>query len=453
MSRVLLISNDYVSKRMAGPAIRCFELGKALCPRHEVTLACENEPDISAEGFSMAPFRRDPEVLRALAERSDVIVLPPYTLAIYPFLKALGKPLVMDLYDPFVLEKLEVYQGEGTWSQFESDLAVLKDQLLTGDFFIAGTQDQRSFWIGMLAALGRINPKTYGSDKSLNSLVCTIPFGVSGKPPRHTTQVLKGVVKGIAQDDFVLIWAGGIWNWFDPFTLIRAMGRVSEAGKAIRLFFLGVKHPHPAMPKEQFRVANEAKSLANELDLLGKSVFFNQEWVPYEMRQNFLLEADAGVSTHFDHVENRFSIRTRALDYIWAGLPMIMTHGDYISRLVKERDVGITVQQEDVDALAEAILNIRGAEPAKIEGYRRRLAQLAEEFRWDVIARPLDDYCLSPKLAADKSHIRQTRRSAPTDSPAERAVREPPLQPEVRERLRRSFSQKLVDLSKHLFVK
>jgi len=452
LSRVLFISNDYVSKKMAGPAIRCFELSKALSARHEVTLACENEPDISAEGFSIAPFKRDPESLRALAEGSDVIVLPPYTLAIYPFLKALGRPLVMDLYDPFVLEKLEVYQGAGTRSQFESDLTVLKDQLLTGDFFVAGTEDQRSFWIGMLAALGRINPLTYGSDKSLNSLVCTIPFGVSGKPPRHTTQVLKGVVKGIVQDDFVLIWAGGIWNWFDPFTLIRAMGRVSAADRSIKLFFLGVKHPHPAMPKEQFRVADEAKSLAKELGLLGKSVFFNHEWVPYQMRQNFLLEADAGVSTHFDHVENRFSIRTRALDYIWAGLPLIMTDGDYISRLVKERDVGVTVQQQDVDALAEAIMSIRGAGPAKIEGYKRRLAQIAEEFRWEDIARPLDDFCLIPKLAADKSHIGQARRSAPMDSPSERAVREPPLRQDVPERPRRSFSQKFFDLLKNFLV-
>ena len=440
MSRVLIISNDYVSKKMAGPAIRCFELSKALSRRHDVTLACENEPDISVERFSIAPFGRDPEALRALAEKSDVAILPPYTLSIYPFLKTLGKPLVMDLYDPFILEKLEVYQGGEAWAQFESDLAVLKEQLLAGDFFVAGTQDQRSLWIGMLAALGRINPKTYGSDKSLSNLVCTIPFGVSSAPPRHTTQVLKGVVKGVGQDDFVLLWAGGIWNWFDPFTLIRALKRVSDS--AIKLFFLGARHPHPAMPKEQFRVANEAKSLAKELGILGKSVFFNHEWVPFDTRQNFLLEADAGVSTHFDHVENRFSIRTRALDYIWAGLPMIITDGDYISRLVKERDVGITVPQEDIDVLAQAIMALRATEQAKIEAYKRRLAQLAQEFRWDVIARPLDDYCLSPKLAADKSQLCHSNELGPQQRTGSDAA----------ERPRRSFSQKFFNLFKNLFV-
>ncbi|MBN1594125.1 MAG: glycosyltransferase family 4 protein [Candidatus Coatesbacteria bacterium] len=441
MSRVLIISNDYVSKRMAGPAIRCFNLSEVLSRRHEVKLACENEPDIEARGFSLVPFKRDPESLRALAAESNVVVLPPYTLAIYPFLKDLGVPLVMDLYDPFILEKLEVYQGGGTREQFQSDLNVLKDLLIAGDFFIAGTEDQRSFWLGMLASLGRINPRTYISDKSLNNLICTIPFGVSSKPPVHSTQVLKGVVKGIERDDFVLLWAGGIWNWFDPFTLIRAMGRVNDP--AIKLFFLGVKHPHPAMPKEQFRVAGEAKELAEKLGLLNKSVFFNHEWVPFEMRQNFLLEADAGVSTHFDHVENRFSIRTRALDYIWAGLPMVMTAGDYISRLVEERDVGITIPQENDEALADAIVRLKNADRTAIQSYKKRLTQLAQEFRWDVIVRPLDEYCLAPRLAADKAD--------PLSS--DEAIPQIVDDPEGSTAKRRSIPEKVLNLLKNLLIK
>jgi len=442
LSRVLFISNDYVSKRMAGPAIRCFELSKVLSLRHEVVLACENEPDVLAEGFSLVAFNRDHEKLRGLATRSDVLVLPPYTLAIYPFLKTLGKPLVMDLYDPFVLEKLEVYHGKNVWSQFESDLAVLREQLLAGDFFVAGTEDQRSLWIGMLAALGRINPKTYAPDKSLKKLICTVPFGVESTPPTHTEQVLKGIVKGIDKEDFVLIWAGGIWNWFDPFTLLSAMRAVSEMDSTVKLFFLGVRHPHPSMPKEQFRVANEAKSFAKELGLLGKSVFFNHEWVPYKLRQNFLLEADAGVSTHFDHVENRFSIRTRALDYIWAGLPMIMTEGDYISRLVNERNLGFCVPQQNIEALAQAIMTLRGARPAEIDQYKKRLALLAEEFRWDAVARPLDDYCLSPAFAADKLH----------SSHSSDGLRDEHAAPERQEPLARSFPEKLVHLLKKFLV-
>ncbi len=54
---------------------------------------------------------------------------------------------------------------------------------------------------------------------------------------------------------------------------------------------------------------------------LGTSVFFNPDWVAYEDRGDYLLEADAGVSTHFAHIETEFAFRTRILDYLWAGLP------------------------------------------------------------------------------------------------------------------------------------
>jgi hypothetical protein len=38
-----------------------------------------------------------------------------------------------------------------------------------------------------------------------------------------------------------------------------------------------------------------------------------------------LREADIGVSLHREDVETRYSFRTRVLDYLWAGLPIITT--------------------------------------------------------------------------------------------------------------------------------
>ena len=43
--------------------------------------------------------------------------------------------------------------------------------------------------------------------------------------------------------------------------------------------------------------------LADSLGLTGKHVFFNEQWVPYAERQNWLLDANCGVTTHFEHVE------------------------------------------------------------------------------------------------------------------------------------------------------
>ena len=207
--------------------------------------------------------------------------------------------------------------------------------------------------------------------------------------------MLRGVVDGIDDDDFVLVWGGGIYNWFDPLTLIRGVGKVVDEHPDVKLWFMGSAHPNPGVPKMQ--MAHNAYRLAEELGLLGKHVFFNEGWVPYHQRQNYLLEADVGVSTHYEHLETAFSFRTRVLDYLWCSLPIIATEGDSLSLVVKERELGLTVPPEDVDAVAAAIVRLRDDR----EFYERCVAGIAAlqpEMTWERVARA--DRAVLPQPAA-----------------------------------------------------
>jgi hypothetical protein len=148
------------------------------------------------------------------------------------------------------------------------------------------------------------------------------------------------------------------------------------------------------------RMATRATELAEELGLLGSSVIFNYEWVPYDDRQNFLLESDVGVSTHLDHVETAFSFRTRILDYIWASLPIVCTGGDSLAALVEARGLGEVVPPDDVDAVADALVRLlRDDETAA--RYRENLAALAPELTWPRVLEPLVRFCRDPHRAAD----------------------------------------------------
>ena len=111
-------------------------------------------------------------------------------------------------------------------------------------------------------------------------------------------------------------------------------------------------------------MAVQTRALADELQLTGTHVFFNEDWVPYEDRQNYLLESDVGVSTHFDHVETAFSFRTRILDYLWAGLPVISTSGDALSDMIESAGAGIAVPPGDVGALEDALFDLLADEGA-----------------------------------------------------------------------------------------
>ena len=58
---------------------------------------------------------------------------------------------------------------------------------------------------------------------------------------------------GIGAGDRILLWPGGIWNWFDPLTVIRAVARPRAAPPDLRLYFLGIRHPTPGVPGDAAR--------------------------------------------------------------------------------------------------------------------------------------------------------------------------------------------------------
>jgi glycosyltransferase involved in cell wall biosynthesis len=397
--RIIVVTLDQITERMAGPAIRSWEIASLLGREHDVRLVTFGRAERSAEGFAVEHI--DVADFRRTVEWSDVVVVQGFVVATFPWLQAIDRVLVVDLYDPFHLESLEVERFMPL-ARRESGLAnalrELDAQTARGDLFLCASDRQRHLWIGHLAARGRVNPLTYDDDPSLASLIQVAPFGLSEDTPEQTRHAIKGAVEGIGPDDKVILWGGGVYNWFDPITLVRAVDVLRRQVPDVRLFFLGMKHPNPDVP--EMRVAAQTRALADELGLTGTHVFFNETWVPYEERSNYLLDADVGVSCHFPQVETEFSFRTRILDYLWAGLPIVCTEGDSFADLVERKDLGRVVPAEDVDALAEALRDVLVSD-ADRDRYRANVAAVAERFRWSRALAPLVEFCRAPRRAAD----------------------------------------------------
>ena len=148
-------------------------------------------------------------------------------------------------------------------------------------------------------------------------------------------------------------------------------------------------------------MAVRARELADSHDLTGKHVFFNEKWVPYAERQNFLLDADVGVSTHFEHIETTFSFRTRILDYLWTHLPIVTTRGDGFGDLVSAEGLGVAVRESDPAALAAA-LELMLFDDAASSLARANVARVRQDFTWDKTLAPLIEFCRDPRPAPDR---------------------------------------------------
>ncbi|RJQ33017.1 MAG: glycosyltransferase [Actinobacteria bacterium] len=400
-TKVMILTNEVVAEKMAGPGIRCFEIANVLSKDFEVTLAVPNEDPMQHPMFTVKQYQWAKDV-KEMAEEHDVIICQGMTLAASPYLIDIDKPLVVDIYDPFVLSLLEQHKQLDIDRRFtECDLALRahRFQLERGDFFVCASEKQKDFWIGNLSALGRINPQTYDSDVSLKSLIDVVPFGIPSAEPTQTRKAIKGTVPGIGMSDKVILWGGGVYNWFDPLSLIKAMELIGSKRTDIKLYFMGVKHPNPNVP--EMEMCLRAVELAKELGLYDQTVFFNFGWVEYADRANFLLDADIGISTHFNHIETRFSFRTRILDYIWANLPVISTQGDAISDLIEQKTLGITVKEDDPSSIAEAIITL--LEDQKLyQKCKDNLIEVACEYSWEKAVAPLIPFCANPMIAPDK---------------------------------------------------
>jgi len=415
---IALIPNDTVGEQMAGPGIRYWEFARVLGERFQVKLIVppfvqmDSIPDTGSLPASLhvCVHARD---LRALVETSDVIITRGVVLTAYPFLTKLGKPLVLDMYNPFLLEGLQREAEADLLKKLtthENDLQALRLQLRAGDFFLCADERQRDYWLGMLSAMGRVNPYNHQRDPTLRHLIDLAPFGMPEKPPQHIHPVLKGVYKTIAADDKVILWGGGIWNWLDAPTLIQAMSLILRQRGKVKLFFMGIKRPNLGMA--QMKAVDRAIALSKELGLYQGAVLFH-DWVPYEERQNYLLEADVGVNLHLDHIETRFAFRTRLLDYVWAGLPILSTGGDVLSEALAAQNLAYLVEPGDVDGVAQAILSLL-ANPTLRAECAPRFREVAAQYHWKVCARSLIKFCAAPHFAPDKAYRYQGFLSAPT---------------------------------------
>jgi len=403
--RILVATPDVLQPKMAGPAIRSFQMALALSQDHDVELVSTVGCDFSHPSFPVT-FASDAQ-LRDAVGRAEVVIIQGHLIEHHNWLRKTDKVLVADIYDPFHLEVLEQARDlTPNDRRITTRLTVetLNEQLTRGDFFLCASDKQRNFWLGQLAAVGRINPATYDQHENLASLISIAPFGIDEEPPTHTKKVLRDVVPGIGAHDKVILWGGGVYNWFDPLTLLHAVDKLRHRLPEVRLYFMGMDHPNPLVPAMQ--MAYRTRALADALDLVGTHVFFNDGWVDYEERHNYLLEADVGVSTHLDHVETAFSFRTRILDYLWASLPVVASDGDGFADVIRWRGLGLVVPPGDVDGLEEALYSLLADEQRRV-ACRAAIQEFVPELHWSKVLAPLLEFCRHPAHAVDLADPRQ----------------------------------------------
>ena len=414
-----LLPSEALRPKMAGIGLRYFELARRLPEAgFDVVLLQPGDPaDVPAEVLENTSDRVEVRRfergrLAELVADCDVAITQGQ-LANDLLLEVPHLPTVVDLYDPFLVENLTYAETLGL-DPWRNDHATWVLQMSRGDFFLCSCDEQRQYYLGFLTALGRINPRRVAEDPDARGLIDLVPFGVPDSIPEHRPY-LDEVLPARREGEKRLLF-GGLYDWYDPWPVLEALAahEASPASSSEPWTLLLIRNPNPGTPQEVFQ---QVETWCREREL-GIRVL---DWVPVSRRFDLLRDVDLMVATHRPSLETRLSLRTRFLDALAAGCPVVATEGGGMSRLLSESGAGRVVPAGDAAAVGEAL---RATLHDAGESSRDGATRLAEIFSWENVLKPLVAFCREPRQDPWKEDFAfrpDTR--APSDDPAFRIRR------------------------------
>jgi hypothetical protein len=366
--------------RLAGPEIRPLELAKALAKDYDVTLAPSTGTDGERDGVRTIAGTRS-RLVRESARHDAVLAgsIPPYLLACKYRNRFVA---ISDQHDPHDLEIVTKQQSD---RQRNRDLrihaAVLALQLRYADIVLCPGERQRE---RLLQRLDSLLPR-----QSAPRDPVIVPFGLPDPPPPTSRRPLRERFAQIADGDTVVLWWGNVWRWFDGDTAIRAFAAIADSRPDLKLVITAGK-PQQESSARFYDATAEVRALAEDLGVLGRTVLFLDDWVPYDERHHYLREADIGLTLHRHADEGQVATRHRYMDYLWAELPCVLRRGDETGEEFAAAGFATLLESPSPDDLAAALLELAD-DPGKLESARLAGHSLAAQHQWSAVGAKLSE--------------------------------------------------------------
>lgn len=370
--RILVLVTGPLNERLAGPEIRALEFAKALCAEYEVTLVAQRDHPGERNGLRVIPASRRRILVEAA--RHDAVLspsLPPYLFALA---QLLGVVTIADLYDPYELELVAL--GDERHDRELGTRAISQAlQLRYADLVLCAGASQR-------AQLVRSARSSLGGSRAVALDPIIMPFGIQEAPPPSKHRPIRARHPEIAEGDKIVMWWGTVWKWLDAETAIRAFALIGSARSDVKLVITAGKPPN--RNNHRFDGTGEAVDLARELGVLGRTVFFLDEWIPYEERHDYLHEASVGLTLHRFEQEAHTAARARFMDYLAAELPCVLGRGDETAADFEAAGFATLLDGPEPELLASRLLALID-DPDRLAASRAAGRRLAAERSWTEV--------------------------------------------------------------------
>jgi glycosyltransferase involved in cell wall biosynthesis len=394
MTKCLILSNGPVPtqehKKVEGGGLRCWGLAKGIKandPDIEITIAYNEEYKAagslftdSYEGMSIKTWTID-SIPSLLSDFDSVVVsycMGNLSTTVAHSIRP-NQQLVLDCYVPIFVEASarETINVENEYYDFHADVERWDEVLKQGDIFLCSSPQQKDYYKGVLSALGRINPASYGED-----IILVAPYGIYRDEPKAKT---KPITKQVEDESIKkILWFGGIYPWFDLRQLIDAVKLLNKTVPS-KLIIVGAKNPfnyHPDLLRKYDEVVEHiSNSGADDLVIM-------QDWIKFDDRADWYLDSDLVVVINKEGEENKLAWRTRLVDFMWANLPVITNAGDPLGETMIAHRAALRFSGLSASAIAKDLEKAL-SDGKKVEEIKEQLNELKASYYWDNITKTL----------------------------------------------------------------
>lgn len=364
--KIGIVCPEPIGECMSGIGIRMLEMANFLSKTNEVVLYVPKESIPIKTSFSVKGYKK--EAISEFLKDRDLAIVQGEP-ANYLLSQNFKGYVIVDLYDPYPIEALS-YDDKA----YEFAFSSLSYQLKKGNFFLCANEKQRIFYLGALYLSKRLEPEVFQKDPEFKSLISIVPYGVPEEEP-------------ILEENYFnfnepIIFFGSFYDWYDVEFLKEVL---KELKNYVDYNFIVTKHLRAeTTPQKNF---NNFYEWSKKEGLLDKNVhIFN--WVPYKERTKAYFSSSLSLCLYPETFETELSFRTRILDFLYGGLPVIALKGSELEKLLSEEE-GAFFIEKDINLIVKKILEILKISREKRKEFSRNVRN---KFSWNIVLKPLINY-------------------------------------------------------------
>jgi glycosyltransferase involved in cell wall biosynthesis len=356
-----------------------------------------NKPEIHLIPFGKKGW------IKSLQEIHDQFV-PDCILAVnfYPCLYATriktDKPIWMDIYGDMLTiiqaacNRANSNRGLLTTMQFNRQV------LQRGDSFSVCGVPQQHMLVGELGAAGRLNSQSFGYLFVEVVLPGAAPLEVHRKVGAQRERMAN---LGIRPQDFIVLWCGGYNTWTDVETLYKGLVSAMAEDNSIHFVSLGANtYEAPNNVYQSFLSMIASSEFKDNFHMLG--------WRPWSEIPDFYSESDLGINIDALHYETIYGTRTRLLEMMAAGLPVITSLGSELSYRLRDLRAALVFEIGDWQEMANGLCKLSRNRSLHEEYASNALAAAQKDFSFENTTLPIRRWVKAPKLAPDHQYHKNT---------------------------------------------